>query len=417
MTARLFSFYLIMCLVGVFSGTSFVSAQQTADQVDPTNQQEVKNFVLGAKSFVSGNPLFVVQAAVIEEGGPWKSGSMYLILMNGTVAEIHAGYLEATDMDLRSSVPEVVELLEGLENGEADEQGVFCIEYADHEGTEGRHACATVVSQTTPDGRTHERVLIGGLHHGPLPERTFEELLGSDYEPDIKAIDVVDAETLKRFVDGALEAVQANFGVSKMEAPVLTRFRPMLRKEGGYWNHGDIYLFMMQGYRVIFNGNDQALENTTLDITDLNDCNVGDEILRVIESDNDSEARECPSLGLLPEEDSENFLEYLWDNPDIAGDEDKRFDNPDFEQRITPGITPKLGYVRSIQTPLGFDFIVGAGVYPQSATAEEDSDDGCAIAGSDNVPKSTLFNLFLIGFVLFAVVPWINRLKSRRQMV
>ena len=168
---------------------------------------------------------------------------------------------------------------------------------------------------------------------------------------------------------------------------------------------------------MIFNGNDQALENTTLNITDLNNGNVGDEILRVIESDNDSEARECPSLGLLPEEDSENFLEYLWDNPDIAGDEDKRFDNPDFEQRITPGITPKLGYVRSIQTPLGFDFIVGAGVYPQSVMAEEDSDNGCAIAGSDNVPKSTLFNLFLIGFVLFAVVPWINRFKSRRQMV
>ena len=417
-TTRLLFFLSITGLIGLFSGTGSVSAQQTAGQVDPTNQEEVRNFVLDAKEFIENNPPWVTLPEMAKEGGRWKSGSMYLILMDGTVGEVHAGYPDAGDMDLASSVPQVGEILEGLKPGQADDQGVFCISYTDPDGVEGRYACAASVSRTVPGGEIL-RVLVGGLHHEPLPEKTFEELLGSNYEPDIKAMDVTDSETLKLFVNGALEAIQANFGVSRVEAPVVTRFRPVLRKEGGYWNHRDIYLFIMQGNQVIFNGNDQALEGTTLNITDLNNCNVAEEILRVAGSDNDSEARECPSLGLLPEGDSENFIEYLWDNPDIEGDEDKRFDNPAFEQKITPGITPKLGYIVSFQTPLGDDVIhIGAGVYPQSVTAEEDSDDGCAIAGSGNVPNSkkhSVFNLFLIGLALFTVVSWINRPKSKRQ--
>ena len=418
-TARLIFLLSVMGLVGVFSGAGSVFAQQTADQVDPTNREEVKNFVLDAKEFVENNPLFgIVQPELRMEGGPWKSGSMYLILMSGTVAEVHGGYLVAADMDIRSSVPQVVEILEGLENGEADERGVFCVEYDDQEGTEGRHACAAIVNLVHPSGQTVERVLIGGLHHEPLPERAFEELLGSSYEPEIKAVDVVNAETLKLFVDGALEAVQDNFGVSRMEVSSLMRFRPVLRKEGGYWNQGDIYLFIMQGNEVIFNGNDQALEGTTLDITDLNDCNVGDEILRVIGSDNDSAVRECPGLGLLPEGDSENFIEYLWDNPDVEGDEDKRFDNPDFEQKITPGITPKLGYVTSFQLPLalGVEVIVGAGVYPQSVGAEEDGNNGCAIAGADGTPKNSLLNLLLVGFIAFLAKGMVGKRLKYKEL-
>jgi hypothetical protein len=386
-----------MGLVGVFSYNSvFAQEGETipASEVDQTSKESVRAFVERAKDRILeiGTGEFRKESRI--EGGPWRYQSTYLILMEGKYPLIHGYYRDAEDRDIGSQTAELLAELEGKDGPE-------CVEYNDHEGGQaGRYACAVRLNATfRAGGPGLSAVLIGGLHHEPLPEEPFEDLLGSSYVPDTKASDVVDAETLKLFVEDALEALVKNFGVDRMDAPITTRFRPVLRREGGYWNQNDTYLFVMRGDGVVFNGNDQALEDTTLNITDLNGCNVGDEILRVIGSDNDSEVRECPSLGLLPEGDSENFIEYLWDNPDKEGDEDKRFDDPAFGQRISPGITPKLGYVKSFRLPGGVDLIVGAGVYPTDTGMGGGGGDGCAIAGSGNTGKSTLLNLFLAGCV------------------
>jgi hypothetical protein len=294
---------------------------------------------------------------------------------------IHGYYPEAEDRLFGSQADALLDAL-------GDSEGPECVGY------DGRYACAVRVNASFAAVRDRPVILIGGLHHEPLPEEPFEDLIGSDYVPEVKASDVVDAKTLKLFVEGALEAFRANFGISPMVVPYPERFRPVMRREGGYWNHGDIYLFFMFGNQVIFNGNDQALEDTTLNITDLNGCNVGDEIMRVLAG----EDRECPSLGLLPEGDTEGYLEYLWDNPDVEGDEDRRFDDPAFGQRVSPGITPKLGYVQSYHTPFGIDAIVGAGVYPK--TTEDTDDSGCALSGHGAPGKSALLNLLLIGLIL-----------------
>lgn len=417
--ARLFFLIIIGGgLVGVFSYNSVFAQKEneetemlmSASEVDQKDMESVRDFVERAKTRILETTLLTFREEARKEGGYWKHGSTYLILMEGKYPLIHGYYQDAEDRDLGSQTGALLAAL-------GDKTGPECIEYNDHEGETGRYACAVSLKiSPRPNLPAKPVVLIGGLHHAPLPEEDFEDLLGSDYVPDTKASDVVDAETLKLFVEDALEAVKNNFGLSRTEAPTMLRFRPVLRREGGYWNQGDIYLFIMQGNYVLFNGNDQSLEDTTLDITDLNGCNVGDEIMRVLNSDNDSEARECPSLGLLPEGDSEDFLEYLWDNPDIEGDEDKRFDDPEFKQRITPGITPKLGYVRSLRTPIGADVIVGAGVYPTDADVDMGGDDdGCAIAGFGNTTKSTLLNLLLLGFVLFTAVSWKNFFRSKRQ--
>lgn len=414
---RLFFLLFIMGLIGVFS-YNFVFAQEeeeetemlmSASAVDQKNMQSVRDFLERAKDRLVEVGIEQFRKELRVESGPWKHESTYLILMDERYPIIHGYYQDAEDRDLASQAGTLLAALEGKEGPE-------CVEYNDHEGQTGRYACAVRLNITfRGGGSARPVVLVGGLHHEQLPEEPFEDLLGSNYVPDTKASDVMDAETLKLFVEGALEAFQNNFGVSRMETPYLTRFRPALRREGGYWKQGDIYLFVMQGAEVIFNGNDQALEDTTLNITDLNGCNVGDEILRVIESDNDSEIRECPSLGLLPEGDSENFIEYLWDNPEIEGDEDRRFDDPAFGQRVAPGITPKLGYVKSFRTPIGFDVIVGAGVYPTDRDVGMGGDDnGCAIAESGNTTKSTLLNLFLAGFVLVTAVSWKNFFRSKR---
>ena len=380
-------FFLVMfVLVSGDSVNAVSEPMEEARRVDQKSMESVRDFVERASTRLDeiAFPQFRKEARM--EGGLWKDGTTYLILMSGNYPLIHGYYQDAEDRDLSSQAGT---LLAALGDGE----GPVCIEYDGPEET-GRYACAVKATpSSTPRDLPPSFVIIGGLHHEPLPEEPFEDLLGSGYVPDVKAVDVVDAETLKLFVEGALEAFGNNFGVSRQEAPYFTRFRPMLRREGGYWKHGDIYIFAMVGPSVIFNGNDQALEDKTLNITDLNGCNVGDEILRVVAGQD----RECPSLGLLPS-DSEGFLEYLWDNPAIEGDEDVRFNDPAFGQRISPGITPKLGYVQSAgPAPV----IIGAGVYPTDAGGD---DGGCAVAGSGNAPRGGLLNLLLIGFVLTVFV-------------
>ena len=378
----------------IFLGLPF-TANAVSEPIDkrslvpaPTNMEGMRDFVEAARTeAVELGFLILRNEAKIE--GRWKNNTVYLLLLepDGHVT-FHADDRSLEDRDL-SSDPLVMKVLANPGK---------CIEYEDHEGITGRYACSVEVLtgeifkegiRTTPK----TQLLIAGLHTAPKPEEPFENILGSGYMPEVTAGDVKDAETLKLFVDGALEAALIhNFGVSRAETPNLIRFRPLLRKEGGPWNQGDIYLYIMLENLVLFNGNSPDLEDTTLNITDRNGCNVGEEIHRVIAG----EDRECKSLGLLPQ-NSEGYLEYLWDNPDIEGDEDERFLD---SQEFSPGFTPKLGYVKSFRTRTGVNVIMGSGVYP--VVEEKPDNDGCALAGSsENLPAGLLALFLLVGIIGF----------------
>lgn len=412
---RGFKFLFVLSLVGGFS--VFAQAQTAASDVNQTDMQSVADFVQRAKEAMEtpGNSLSAFRKEAKKEGGPWKSGSTYLIAIRDNNAIIHSNDPEAEDRNLREAVPEVGMLLDSLNSNAGTPQ---CLSYTDHEGVAGRYACAVTVALPLFLGLPAESfVLIGGLHHGKLPEEDFSTLLGSDYLVETEASDVVDAETLKSFVQGALEAFRNGFNVTPPPQN-LSEFRPLLRRADGPWRHGDIYIFIMfDNNEVVFNANDPSLEDTSLSITDINNCNVGEEIIRVARD----EDRQCPELGLLPE-DPRGFVEYRWDNPDDPNDDDLRFKEGG-RKDLSPGITPKLTYVESYETPRGISAIVGAGVYPSGASmgTEEDEEctnnDGCAIVESCNKPKNALFNLFLIGFVLFAVVLWGSRVRNRKQQV
>lgn len=357
----------LIILSVLFFAVPYAEAQPPTD---PKDMESMRAFVETAKTgFLEIGDEEFRKAAAVE--GEWKQDTTYLIVLerDGYVVS-HAYDRDSEDRDLSSQSP-VAEVLNSP--GE-------CIKYDDYEGVSGRYACSVEIEIERLGGSF---IMVAGLHTAPLPEVPFEELVGSNYVPEIQADEVKDAETLKRFVDGALEAIVNNFGVSRAEAPHLTRFRPLLRREGGPWNQGDIYIYVMLGNLVIFNGNNRALDDTTLDITDRNGCNVGEEIHRVIAG----EDRECKSLGLLPQ-DSDGYLEYLWDNPDIEGDEDERFLE---SQEFSPGFTPKLGYVKSFTTPQGISLIVGSGVYPVA-----ESDGGCTVAGPNEVLPAGLLVIFLL---------------------
>ena len=124
--------------------------------------------------------------------------------------------------------------------------------------------------------------------------------------------------------------------------------------------------------------------------------------------------RQCKDLGLLPEGDSEGFVEYLWDNPTTPDDNIRDSEGGIIPGR-SPGNSPKMSYVKVISF-LGENFIIGSGYHPKDSgsgdSASTDSgDDGCSIAGSGNKIKSTVLGMLLIISVLFSAALWKNRSK------
>lgn len=366
----------------------------------------MKDFVKRAKDRFKEIGALSFRKEAKRDDGPWKSGDkdLYLIYTDGRLALIHAGDQEAEDRNL-----EVVDNFRTLVNKLTQEgREEDCIMYNDHEGVADRYACAVKVQENNPiSGIQVERILVGGLHHEKLPQENFDDLAGSGYVPDTEASDVVDAETLKSFVKSAVEGFKSNFNAGP---GFLTRFRPVFRREDGPWREGDIYIFIMRdNNEVIFNANDPGLEDTSLSITDINNCNVGEEIIRVVRN----EDRQCPELGLLPE-DSQGFVEYRWDNPDDPYDDDLRFKEGG-RMDLSPGITPKLAYVETFTAPLAGEVIVGAGVYPQNMTGQEQGNDGCAVSGDGSSLKNTASSLFLIGFFVVAAILLRNRLREKNS--
>ncbi len=169
------------------------------------------------------------------------------------------------------------------------------------------------------------------------------------------------------------------------------------------WKHGDVYLFVMteNDRLVFFNGNSPALENGTLNVTDDNGCNVGDEVVRVA----NGEPRQCRDLGLLPR-NSQGFVEYLWDDPTDS--------TPALSQEgEAPGDVPKLSYVEKV-TFAGFlggqALIIGSGYHPEIS----DDDGGCAVAATSAKARGALFNLLAVVAVMFSLALWKRRPRGKQ---
>ena len=212
--------------------------------------------------------------------------------------------------------------------------------------------------------------------------------------PGTTADEVVDAATLKLFVKEAVKVIKSGFADSRHQDH--RALRSYFKGEDGPWESGSLYLFIMyDDGEVVFNAKSPVLENTTLDITDRTGCNVGEEIVRVV----NGEARECRDLGLLPE-DSAGFVEYLWDDPDDPDDGDSRF-HDDGDRTVSPGFSPKLSYVEALHVR-GRKIIAGSGIYP--APAGKASGGGCAVSRdlSGNAPRGATLNLFLAALALLA---------------
>ena len=156
-------------------------------------------------------------------------------------------------------------------------------------------------------------------------------------EPEVTAADVEDRESLKAFV---LATIEVYFqAVQEHGLDVLREFMNVLRAEEGPYRHGSVYLFMFDtnGY-VIFHGVSRALENQiVLHVEDTNGLKFVQELIEVARMDGGG------------------FVEYYFDDPSVEGDEDTG--------------SPKISYVELLIANDNLEFVVGAGLYPDSPTS------------------------------------------------
>ena len=147
-------------------------------------------------------------------------------------------------------------------------------------------------------------------------------------DSEITAADVVDRETLRDFVHAAVAyAGQATTVAEYMG--LLQEFRVE-----GRWRHGSIYIFVgLPDGTLLFHGANPDLDGQNIyDAEDANGVKYTQELLAAAA-------------------EGGGFVEYLFDNPAIEGDEESG--------------SPKVSYVVPYSA-FGQDVVVGSGFYPES---------------------------------------------------
>ena len=223
-------------------------------------------------------------------------------------------------------------------------------------------------------------------------------------------------------------------------------FDEVFDRVDGDWKSGSIYLFVMDDdARMLFHGDDSSIEGDVLVAED----EGGRDVPRLIVA----EAQSPMNSGIV---------EYCWDDPDVDDDEIVDSNGNPIPGKA-PGDSLKISYVvdpfeyLGINQPEGSPGIIfGSGIYPKMDNrlpecngngiagdmgGMDDMDDmddmdnmddmgdmeggmtavsggGCAIvAGSDNAPRGTMFNLLLIVSALFFTISFRRRAIDRQNGV
>ena len=331
----------VLALVMLASGTAWAQATYegvTADEV--VDDETLEDFVEGVKRHIEGitniNEGAMLRDQLRDEEGPWKSGSMFLIVfLQSGEPFIHGNDRTAESKNLINVEDDngkrvVQELLAAAARG-----GDF-VEYHD-----GEPKTAYAVGYTS--GITGRQfVLVGGysqdVSHVPV------EMPVELPTPAVTASQVVDRETLIAFVEEAAKVYQG--AVQSEGYSAITGIRNAFREEGGDWKSGSIYLWVVSGGGIIlFHATEPFREGRPTDLTrtDINGVRFAEELL-------EGARRE-----------GRKFLRYYYDDPTVEGDEDTG--------------SPKLGYAVSFPVPNSEQrAVIGSGIYLGGDGASFDAD-------------------------------------------
>lgn len=303
---------------------SEVSASQVVDRAT------LKAFVEAGRVYMESRRTVTDIARlrdIFRAEGKWKAGDTYLIIMtqSGNIL-IHGDDPTVENRDISATKDEDGRLVgEGLL--EAASQGGGFVDY--RWGGVGRTAYAVEYKSGITD---HQLILVGGFSQDlssvpieitPLPR------------PEVTASEVEDRETLAIFVNAAAKAYRDAMITPGMRD--LGNTRNALREEGGDWKAGPVYVFVIstEGYTLFHGGFPLRFEGLPFEDIDREDVN-GVRYLREL---------------LAAGEAGGGYVEYMFDNPAIEGDEEFG--------------SPKIAYATGYRLP-GRDqvFVVASGFYP-----------------------------------------------------
>lgn len=383
----------VLGLVGIFSDVrpavahSSGSHTYTATAMDAASDSaNLENFVNHAKAHIGETSSFGELTELVNEfrndGGDWKSGSTYLVILTspGGGVQTHANNRELEDEDWSM-----------LQDDQRNDVGQSFLSVGaaggaiDYYNQTPKQSYAVEFSD--PFVPILKYVLIGGFDYEPqIEEVPYDQIPGANIiTPAITAEEVDTQEELKIFVQGAID-----FFRNALLDPTtvdLAKVRKLFRAEDGPWRHVSTYIWIMDnGGNVIFNGGNKNIEQTNL--LQNQDPDLVDIIQRLIAASE-------------KENEDERFVEYNWDDPNINGDE--------APGGGAGGTSPKLGYVEAFPNPgnPSQEFIFGSGLYLGSDTSEDGG--ACAVAGDRNTTQSTVFNLFLVLSALFLAISFKRR--------
>ena len=400
---------LVLLIIGVFPSLVLAHGDNTATAkkaADDGTEQAMKDFVAHAKAHLDeaaagGIGKVAEFRAETREAETWKYSSTYLIQIekNGSVLN-HGEHTNTMYGDFINGFPTVGSLITELEKGNAT---TVCEMNANN-----TYSCAAYYR--SPFNPNIQNIVIGGFSH-KADDMNIDKLACNDYEPIVTAKDLqkmqddgasedVLKENLKFLVKDAIRwaSMTPGPGMAEGQEPdIVSSVRCFTKgSDRGPWKYKSIYFFVMTDASIVaVNGNNQELTgNPFIGVLDEDNKNIGELIIDKAGKDGNG-----------------GFVEYLWDDPTDTDDGvDECHNAPD---PCAPGNSPKISYVEGTTFP-NFTrqedtvFIFGSGIYPEPEMEEQssDSDDGCAIAGSQNTAENTLFNLLLIVSGLFLAMSW-----------
>ena len=325
-----------------------VTAQQVEDGhaslVDFTLAVRDLNLEIG-QSASSPEKVLYLGCLVRQEGGPYRSGSTYLVQLtpDGRVF-VHAKDMSLSGRQLNPLIYATILQALGINPADLANPATFLTSFA-AAGDGGAFDIPDV-----PGASGYAAVYISANFGLPIVLLAGFDLNEShviqeeiDYgDPDITAGEVVDRESLKAFVTQAGEFV---IDVQKSgDLAASSKLRIALRDENGPWRQGSVYLYVLDltSNIVLFHGADPDRFELRPLVGIARDGVTGELILpQVLEA-----AKSSPEGG---------FVEYFYDDP--ADDTDS-------------ADIPKVGYAREFRNEFDFGqgvvtlhFIVGSGFY------------------------------------------------------